>query len=123
MLIMHRLRHLPKRINNQQEAKYFLLVSMGLDWLEDYPNLFNRVRALLSEPTTAFKLRDYMAEFYLGLTPDYLGDLYLETYRDTGCTLFEFKYQVLWEIITMPLDTWVEYQKSRLDIIESWDLI
>ena len=122
MLIMYRLRQLPRRITNRQEAIFFLLASMRLSLPLDQPDLFNWVRALLSEPDIAFKLRDNMVEFYLSLTPEYLGDLYLETYRDMGLTLFEFKYQVLWDIVTMPLDIWVGHQITRLDIIESWDL-
>ena len=123
MLIMYRLRQLPTRINNRQEAKYFILVSLGLSQSEDDPDVLNRVKALLLDPDLAYKLRDNMAEFYLGLTPDYLGVLYLESYRESGLTLFEFKYQVLWDILTMPLDAWVGHQIARLEIIDSWDLI
>lgn len=123
MLIMHGLRHLPKRLNNSQEAKYFLLVSLGLNWPKDHSDVLNRVEALLADPNLAYKLRDNMIEFYMGLTPEYIGGLYLETYRDTGLTLFEFKYRVIRDIVDMPLDTWVLHQVTRVMMIESWDSI
>ena len=126
MLFMYRLRHLPTRINNQQEAIYFTIVSLGLNEIQSHPDLFNRIRTLLLSPVTAPKLRDNMVEFYLGLTPEYLGELYLKTYRDTGLTLFEFKCQIIRDITTLSLDRWVKHQILKLEIIEMvelWGLI
>ena len=123
MFIMHRLRNLPEKINSQQKARYFILVSMGLDWPESHPDLFDRLKVLLSDLYFASGLRDNMVEFYLSLTPEYLGALYPNTYPDTGLTLSEFKYQMVLDIITIPLEIWVRYQITRLELIKLWDLV
>ena len=123
MSIMYRLRNLPKKISSLQEYKYFLLASMGLNWSESDPYLLDIVKALLSDSELASELRNNMVEFYLCLTPEYIRDLYLNTDQDTELTLFEFKYQIVQDIITIPLDIWVSYQITRLEVIELWDLV
>lgn len=123
MSIMYRLRNLPKKISSLQEYKHFLLASMGLNWPESDPYLLNIVKALLSDSEIASELRNNMVEFYLCLTPEYIRDLYLDTDQDTGFTLFEFKYQIVQDMITIPLDIWVSYQITRLEVIELWDLV
>lgn len=123
MSIMYRLRNLPKRLNSLQEYKYFFLVSMGLNWPESDPYLFDKIKALLSDPYFASELRNNMVGFYLCLTPEYLMDLYLDTDQDTESTLFEFKYQMVLDMMTIPLDIWVRYQLTRLEEIELWDLV
>lgn len=119
---MHRLKNLPEKIDSRQKARYFILVSMGLDWPISHPDLFNRIKVLLSDLDFASELRNNMIEFYLSLTPEYLGALYPNTYPDTGLTLSEFKYQIFLDLKTIPLDMWVKHQIDKLEIIESWDL-
>jgi len=116
---MYRLKKFP----TQQEVKSFILAEMGLDWPNNHPDMFNRIKALLLDPDLASKLRANMVDFYTCLLPEFLVDLYPETHCNTGLTPGEFKYQLLKDMIAMPLNTWVEYQTYRLDAMGLWDLI